>query len=241
MSPIVAPTTAPKDPSGSAPALRARSASSTSPATVRAARGAGVLDLRALGVGGEREDEHAGAVLLRGVEQRVEGADAEERARGDRVDGHRRRRVEVGVGVGLGGGPDVAALDVEDDERAEVAGGDDGPLEHGDAARPVPLEEGRLRLHRGDRPGERLDRGHREPLQPGDVVGQAPGVQERGVRVDAGAERPALVLGGVQPGSEGCGPGRPEVVCRVVPSWGRRPGPRCIRAGHVGPPYTKPV
>ena len=48
-------------------------------------------------------------------------------------------------------------------------------------------------------PAERLDAGQRERLEPGHGVGQAPLREQRGVRVDAGAERPELVHRGAQP------------------------------------------
>ncbi len=89
VSPMVAPTTAPNEPSGSAPSLRLRSWSRTVPATVRPPSRGGVLDLGALLVGGEGEDEHAGAVLARGVEHRGQGAEPEEGAGGDGVGGER--------------------------------------------------------------------------------------------------------------------------------------------------------
>src|SRR5262249_40208782 len=54
---------------------------------------------------------------------------------------------------------------------------------------PVPLEEGTLRLEHRDPVAERLDRAEGEPFQPADVVRQPPAGQQRGVRVDADAER----------------------------------------------------
>ena len=54
--------------------------------------------------------------------------------------------------------------------------------------RAVPLEERRLRLDDRGHPRERLDGGHRELLQAEDAVGQAPVVEQPGVRVDADAE-----------------------------------------------------
>ena len=153
--------------------------------------GARVLDLGPLLVGGEGQHEEAGAVAARGVDERVERAEAEERADGDGVGGQRAGRVEVGVGVGLRGGADVAALDVEQHQRAGGAGLGHDALEHGDAARAEALVERRLRLdHRAQR-RDGLDHRQRERLEPGDVVVEAPVVQQRGVRVDADAERAA--------------------------------------------------
>ena len=45
-----------------------------------------------------------------------------------------------------------------------------------------------LRLDDGDHPGEGLDRGERELLQPVHRVGQSPGVEQLRMRVDARAE-----------------------------------------------------
>src|SRR5690606_7337814 len=66
-------------------------------------------------------------------------------------------------------------------------------LEHRDAARPVPLEERRLGLDRGDAPPDRLDDPQAELTQPRGVVGQAPVREQTGVRVDADAQRAVVV------------------------------------------------
>ena len=83
-----------------------------------AVAGAGLLHLRALLVGGERQHEDPAPVPPRGVDHRGQRAEAEVGAGRDGVDGQRRGGVEVGVGVGLAGGADVAALDVEQHQRA---------------------------------------------------------------------------------------------------------------------------
>ena len=87
----------------------------------------------------------------------------------------------------------------------------DGLLQDGDAARAEALEERALRLEHGDPVGQRLDDGAAEPLQP-DVVVQAPVGEQGGVRVDAHAQRAALVHGAAQPGAEGFGLMRPSCV-----------------------------
>ena len=132
VSPMVAPTTAPNEPSGSAPSLSSAQVVEHPAGDGPAVRGARVLDLRALLVGGEGEHEQTGVVAARGVDHRVERAEAEVRAGRDRVGGERRGRVEVGVGVRLRGRADVAALDVEQHQRAGRAGLGDDPLEHRD-------------------------------------------------------------------------------------------------------------
>src|SRR4029078_10905566 len=68
---------------------------------------------------------------------------------------------------------------------------------------PEALVERRLRLHDGDARGEGLGRGHREPLEAGGVLVEAPCAQESGVRIDPGAERPTVEHRGVESGSEG--------------------------------------
>ena len=54
----------------------------------------------------------------------------------------------------------------------------------------MPLEERRLRLDDGDVPGEGVDAGQREPLEPARVVGQPPLGEQARVRVDPDAQRP---------------------------------------------------
>ena len=73
-------------------------------------------------------------------------------------------------------------------QRATLPAPGDHLLQHRDALRPVALEERRLRLHDGSGPGEGLHGGHGEPLQADGGVGHPPGVEQRGVRVDADAQ-----------------------------------------------------
>ena len=126
----------------------------------------GVLHAATLRVGGEREDEDPAAGRRGEVERRAQrleaqvGAHRQGVARGDGV------LAEVGLGVGRHGRPDVAALGVEDDQRARLAQGDDGALEDRHPARAEHLEEGGLRLHHTDVPRERLDAGVGEPASP---------------------------------------------------------------------------
>ena len=71
-----------------------------------------------------------------------------------------------------------------------------------DAARAEALVERGLRLDDRAQRGHRLDHRHRERLEPGHVVVQAPVVQQRGVGVDADAERAALGERRDEPGAE---------------------------------------
>ena len=115
-------------------------------------------------------------------------------------------RVEVGVGVGLRGGADVAALDVEQHQRAGLAGAGDHPLEDGDAAAAEALVERRLRLDDRDVPARRASTApSANRSRPATSSASPHCVEQRGVRVDAGAELAALGDGGVQPGSERLG------------------------------------
>ncbi len=163
----------------------------------------GELDRCPLRVGRERQQEHPGVVVERGVDQWTQRARPEVGARGDGVDGERARRVEVGLGVGLDGGADVAALGVEQDERPVLAGGGDGPLEHRNPGAAEPFVERRLRLQHRDTVAERLDDGAGEAFEPGDVGGQTPGPQQRGVRIDPDAQWTPRLHRGVQAGAKG--------------------------------------
>ena len=88
---MVAPTTAPIEPSPSASALRRRDGVEDDGRHRPTVGGDGVLELRALGVGGQREHEDARVVGQRGVDERVERPHAEIGADGDGVDGQRAR------------------------------------------------------------------------------------------------------------------------------------------------------
>ena len=242
MSPIVAPTTAPKEPSGSAPALSARAAApAPCPATVRPSpvracwtSGPSVLEVRA-------STNRPAPWRRRASTHRVERAEAEVRAGGDRVDGRAASGVEVGVGVGLAGRADVAALDVEQHQRAGRAGLGDDPLEDGDPPAAEALEERRLRLdHRHDR-RDRLHRGQREPLQRRPTSSARPhSSSSAGVRVDPDAEA-ARAPRSRGPGgcrrrrhrvSSGRASGRGERRPAGGPRWSGRGAARCRPARH---------
>ena len=158
----------------------------------RAVLDPGVLDLGALLVRGERQDEQPRAMGPGGLDERVQRAEAEERADRDRVRGERRGRVEVGVGVRLAGGSDVAALDVQQHQRPGGPGLRDHPLEDRDPPAAEALEERRLGLDHRDVRRDRVHDREREGLEAGDVVLEAPVLQQPGVRVDADAERSAV-------------------------------------------------
>src|SRR5450631_4487465 len=101
------------------------------------------------------------------------------------------------------GRADVAALDIEQGQRAGLAQAGKRALEHGDPRRTEALEERRLWLDDRHRPGERLDAGHGKRLQALDGLTQAPVRQQCRVGVDAGTERAELVHGDPKPGPEG--------------------------------------
>src|SRR5699024_3212816 len=159
---------------------------------------------------GQGEDEDAAPGDVRELDRRAQRLVPEVGAQGDRVDGRRRVLAEEGLAVGVGGGADVAALDVEHGEAAGPAQLGQRPLEDRDPLRAEDLEEGRLRLDRSDRSAEGLDTGHREALEPSEVVGQAPRLEQAAVRVDAHAQRTVLGHRGPQPYSEGGHRGRHE-------------------------------
>ena len=72
----------------------------------------------------------------------------------------------------------------------------------------MPLEERRLRLDDGDVPGEGVDAGQREPLEPARVVGQPPLGEQARVRVDPDAQRPVRGHRDREPLTEGRRHGR---------------------------------
>ena len=220
---MVAPTTAPNEPTGSAPSLSRRRWSSTVPgdravagAAACCTSGPSLLEVRA-------RTKRPRVVGAAGLDHRVERAEAEVGAGGDRVGGQRRGGVEVGVGVGLAGRADVAALDVEQHQRAGGPRLGDHPLEHGDAAAAEALVERALRLDHADDRRDGLDHRQREPLQRRDVVGQAPLLEQRDVRVDADAEAAALLDRAGETGAEGGHRSSWVVVgASVRPGAGRR-------------------
>jgi hypothetical protein len=108
---------------------------------------------------------------------------------GDRVGGERSALAKVRLGVGVIGRPDVAALDVEDDELPSVAGAFDQPAEGTDTAPAVPLEERRLRLDQPDSPRGSRERDVSEPVKPVRAVAEAPRFKQAGGWVQAEDER----------------------------------------------------
>ena len=103
-----------------------------------------MLDLGALGVGREGEDEQAAAQVGRPARRGLERSGAEIRGDGECVG--LERAAEVGVGVSVHRRADVSALDVGDDGNLGVTAGAQRLLQRGDPRRPVPLVKGRLRL-----------------------------------------------------------------------------------------------
>ena len=184
-SPTVAPTTAPNEPSGWTPAFSRARWSRIGRRDGSTVGVDGRLHLWPLRVGGEREHEHAGAVRRRGVDQRLQRAEPEERARGHRVAGERGRRVEIGSGVRLRGGAEVATLGVHDHQGRRRAGVRDHRLQDCDAPAAEALEEGGVGLEDGHPTGERVDDPPGEASQAAGILLQAPAGQQGGMRVDA--------------------------------------------------------
>ena len=183
---MVAPTTAPKEPIGAtsvverARARRAPCPRRVRPASVRACWNGGASGLevsastktplpcsRAVAIIGSRlpKPRYGAAVIASAAIGRA--------------------RVEVGVGVGLRGRADVAALHVEDDERTGLAGGLDDRSSTAMPREPNRSKNADCGLTAATRGASASAAVERELLQPVDRVGQAPGVQQAGVRVDA--------------------------------------------------------
>src|SRR5450631_733851 len=162
-----------------------------------------MLDLPALGVRRQCQDEQAPPVLKGEIKRRTQGLEAEKGADRDGVRAQRAVVGEVGMSVRSHGRADVAALDIEQGQRAGLAQAGKRALEHGDPRRTEALEERRLWLDDRHRPGERLDAGHGKRLQALDGLTQAPVRQQCRVGVDAGTERAELVHGDPKPGPEG--------------------------------------
>ena len=154
--------------------------------------GAGVLHLRPLGVAGQRQHVDAAPGTAGQLDRAVQRAEAEVRADRDRVGGQRSSVAEVRGRVRVHGGADVAALDVQQRERADLAEVGQHPLEHGDPGGAVGLEERRLRLEHRHLRSDRLDQSSGEALDPAGVAGQTPGAQQRRMWIDADAQRAAL-------------------------------------------------
>ena len=167
--PMVAPTTTPSEPSGSAAGVAPGEFVDDRLGHRPAVGERGRAGPAALGVGRQRRARTPRRRAARPASKAgCERADAEVRADRDRVDRERRGRVEVGLRVGGHRRADVAALDVEQHQRTGGPARGDGALQHGDAARAEPLEERRLRLDHRRRVGERLDAGRRRtaPARP---------------------------------------------------------------------------
>ena len=197
----VAPTTSPTPPSGARRALRAAASSTIACATERPSATAACTAAPS-GVRRPGQHEHPAARRRRGVERRGERPEAEVGRERDRVGGQRRARREVGVGVPLHRRADVAPFDVQQHERRRARERAQQPLQHRDAARPVPFEERRLGLHQRHVPGQRVDAGVGEPGEPVDVVGEPPLLEQRPVRVDPDAQRAQRLHGGGEPRPE---------------------------------------
>ncbi len=163
-----------------------------------------VLHLVALLVGGEAQDEQPPARRERQVDRGRERPEPEVRRHGQRVPRQRRAVAEERLRVRVHGRADVAPLGVHDDERPGRLRRRDHVLEGRDPARAVPLEERRLRLDRGHAPPDRLDDPETELADARGVVGQAPCLEEAGVRVDPDAQGPVVVHGRGEPRPERC-------------------------------------
>jgi len=72
----------------------------------------------------------------------------------------------------------------------------DGPAQHFHAGRSVPFEKRRLRLHGRDERGASLGEALAEAAQPRRIIRQAPTLERLGRRIDADAERRALLREG---------------------------------------------
>ena len=116
-----------------------------------------MLDGGPLGVGGQRQDEDAPPVRLRQVQRGCERTVAQVGRDRDGVGGQGRAVGQVGLGVAGHRGTDVAALDVEDRQGADVAQGRQRLLEHRDTGAAVALEEGGLRFDGGNAPAHRVN------------------------------------------------------------------------------------
>ena len=121
----------------------------------------------------------------------------------DGVGGQRSVVGQVGLGVAGHRGTDIPALDVEDGQGVEVTQGRQGLLEDRDAGAAVTLEEGGLGLDGGHVSSNRVDGPQGEVPQACGRVGQAPGLEQVRVGVDADAQGAVVVHGVGQAGSEG--------------------------------------
>ena len=180
---IVAPTTAPNDPSAGPASPRSSAFSSTQAVQHRAGDGRPVdrprrLELRTLRIRGQREDEQPRAGRARLVDGRLQRPEPQVRADRQRVTRQRPLLRQVRRRVAGHRGPDVTALRVDDHQRAGVPQPDRRLLEDGDPRRPEALEERGLRLEHRDPVGQRVDHAVRERRQTLRGVREAPGIQQ---------------------------------------------------------------
>src|SRR5690606_7691850 len=156
-----------------------------------------------LRIAGGGEDEHALPMGFREVERGRERSDPEEGVRGDRVGFQGRAGGQPRVGIGVHRGAGVAAPGVGDDHQPGGAAGGEHILQRGDPAGSVPLEERHLGLDDAHRAGGRLDHPQAELACAGGGGIQSPLLQQRRVRVDAHAQRPARLQRGTHALAEG--------------------------------------
>ncbi len=174
----------------------------------------GALEVARLRVGGRGEHEHARSPRVGRGADAVEGSDARIRRERDGVGAQRAVGCEPGGAVRVDRGADVAALGVGDHEEAGVARRGEHALEGGVPGGSVALEERDLRLDDAGSPRGRLDHAEAELLEAARVVGEAPGVEQRAVRVDAHAEVPVRAERAGQPRAERRGVGNRPAVRR---------------------------
>ena len=119
----------------------------------------GLLQATTLRVGAARDYEDTPAVGGRQPEERCQRSEAEIRMGRHGVGRKRACVAEPRIRVRLRRGVDVAPLGVGDHDQSRCARLGDEALQLGHARRPVPFEEGDLRLDHAHRPREPLDAG----------------------------------------------------------------------------------
>ena len=122
------------------------------------------------------------------VDGRPQRFESEVRRDGHCVGAQLRRVVEPGGAVRGHRGADVAALGVGEHQGPPLTTTRDDPFEYGETSRTERLEERDLRFDHRRHRTERLDADVGEAGQSVGVDGQSPLGQQRGVRVDPGAE-----------------------------------------------------
>ena len=163
----------------------------------------GGLRREGLGIRRRRQHEHS---LARGggtLEHPVERA---EPLVGDRRHGvgfQRRPGCQPRLAVGVHRRPQIAALDVGDDQKARGSCRPEHLFESGVARRAVPLVEGDLWLDDSGPARGRLDDSQTEVPGSTGRIRECPGVEQCGVRVDADAEPAGRLEDQLQPRSEG--------------------------------------